>query len=279
MDQARISVFDSGLSFGDGVFEGLRVYEGRVFKLSEHVKRLYASARSVCLAIPMTPEDMEEEITTWLRRNELREEIHFRPIVTRGYRYPPRVDPRNAEGRPNIVFLAAPAASHSNQPISLVTTSRRRVPAQALDPKIKSLSFLPQVLAKQEALQRGADDALVLDMEGCLAESSTANVFLVKDGSIYTPWTKACLEGITRSTVMRLAHKRGYKVVEKDLTLADAYGADEVFLTGTGLEIAGVWKIDEYQIGEDTPGPVTRFLVETYQQLVRREGTQIEPGT
>ena len=273
--EATVSVWDSGLNFADGVFEGVRVYDGRVFRLEEHVARLYQSARAFEIEIGMTPARFAEEILGWLAANRVRDDFHFRPIVTRGRRYPPRMDPRFVEGGATILFVGGPIAPANLAGLRLVVSSVRRTGADALDPRIKSLNYGNNLLARLDARRRGADDAVMLDREGFVAESSGANLFVVRSGQLLTPWPKACLEGITRRTVMDLAASRGIPAAERDLTATDVMNADEVFLAGTGTEVTPVIRVDHAQIGDGRAGPVTRALAERYGDLVRSTGTPI----
>jgi branched-chain amino acid aminotransferase len=267
--QPAISALDSGFNFGDGVFEGLRVYEGRVFRLDDHIARLYASARAVDIDVGMTPMRFRDEILAWLRANQIIDQFHFRPIVTRGERWPPRVDPRFASGSPNIVFVGA-----SIEPVAgdlrLVVSRVRRTPAESLDPNVKSLNYLNNIQARREAIFAGADDCLMLDDGGFVSEASASNVFLVRDRELLTPFTRSCLAGITRDTVMQLARGIGLRVTETDLTVADAKRADEIFLTGTAAEISPIAELDGLSVGNGDR-PITDQLHSLYSALVRRQ--------
>jgi branched-chain amino acid aminotransferase len=274
--EARISVFDSGLNFADGVFEGVRVYGGRVFRLQEHVKRLYESANAFEIDIGMSRHEFTSVVLDWLRANQVRENFHFRPIVTRGNRFPPRLDPRFCSGGPNIIFVGASIEPARQSGVRTIISSVRQINSAAIDARIKSLNYGNNLLARLESVRRGADDALMLDDAGFLAEASAANLFLVKDGRVLTPWTKACLDGITRRTVMELAAAQGRAVVERDLSVTEILNADEVFLTGTGTEITPVVEVEGRRIGDGDAGPVTLSLHEAYSEVVRSEGTPIE---
>lgn len=272
---AVVSVWDSGLNFADGVFEGVRVYAGRVFKLHEHVKRLYESARAFQIDIGIAEPQFAETILDWLQANRIRDDFHFRPIVTRGNRFPPRMDPRFVDGGATILFVGGPIAAASLDGMRLAISSLRRTGADVLDPRIKSLNYGNNLLARLEARRRGADDAVMLDREGFVAEASGANIFIVRDGQLQTPWPKACLEGITRRTLMELAAADGVSVVERDLTATDIVNADEVFLAGTGTEVAPVTEVEGATIGAGRAGPVSRMLASRYAGLVRSAGTLI----
>lgn len=274
-EEAVISVFDSGLNFADGVFEGIRVYGGSVFRLDQHVKRLYESANAFEINIGMSPTELTAAILDWLRANEVKDSFHLRPIVTRGNRFPPRLDPRFCSAEPNVIFLGGPISPANMHGQRLVVSSVRQINSDAIDPKIKSLNYGNNLLARLEAVRRGVDDALMLDAEGFLAEASAANLFIVKDGTVTTPWAKACLEGITRRTVMELATAQGHKVVERDITVTEVLNADEVFLSGTGTELTPVIEVDGRGIGDGAIGRVTQTLYSAYVELTHSEGTRI----
>lgn len=273
--EAAVSVWDSGLNFADGVFEGVRVYAGRVFKLHEHVARLYQSARAFQIEVGMTEVQFADAILGWLDANRVRDNFHFRPIVTRGNRYPPRMDPRFVDGGATILFVGGAIASASLDGTRVVISSLRRTGADVLDPRIKSLNYGNNLLARLEARRRGVDDAIMLDREGFVAEASGANVFIVRGGQLLTPWPKACLEGITRRTLMELATAQGIFAVERDITATDVVNADEVFLAGTGTEVAPVTEMEGMIIGSGQIGSVTRMLASRYAELVRSTGTPI----
>jgi branched-chain amino acid aminotransferase len=273
--EAAVSVWDSGLNFADGVFEGVRVYAGRVFKLHEHVARLYQSARAFQIEVGMTEVQFADAILGWLAANRVRDNFHFRPIVTRGNRYPPRMDPRFVDGGATILFVGGAIASASLDGTRVVISSLRRTGADVLDPRIKSLNYGNNLLARLEARRRGVDDAIMLDREGFVAEASGANVFIVRGGQLLTPWPKACLEGITRRTLMELATAQGIFAVERDITATDVVNADEVFLAGTGTEVAPVTEVEGMIIGSGQIGSVTRMLASRYAELVRSTGTPI----
>jgi branched-chain amino acid aminotransferase len=274
-DEAKISVFDSGLNFADGVFEGIRVYSGRVFRLDQHIKRLFESANSFEINIGMTPAEFTAVVLDWLRTNEIKDDFHLRPIVTRGNRLPPRLDPRFCSGRPNIILLGGPIKAADQRGQRLIVSNVRQFSSDALDPRIKSLNYGNNLMARLEAVRRGVDDALMLDASGFIAEASAANLFIVKDGQVVTPWAKACLDGITRGAVMDLASAHGRVVIERDISATEVLNADEVFLTGTGTEITPVIEVDGRGIGARRSGPVTAALYDAYSELVRSEGALI----
>jgi branched-chain amino acid aminotransferase len=272
---AVVSVFDSGLSFADGVFEGVRVYSGRVFRLEDHVRRLFASARCLEIDIRMTEDALTAEILAWLSANEIYDDFHFRPIVTRGRRFPPRLDPRFCAGGPTILFIGADIGSSDLNGLRVVISSVRRVAPDALDPRIKSLNYGNNLLARLEANRRKVDDAIMLDDRGLVAEATGANLFIASDRVLTTPRPRACLEGITRSAVIDLAVDRGLDVTEGSIRPEDLLTADEVFLTGTAVEIAPVVEIDGRAIGHGAAGPITLALAGDYAALVRSGGTSI----
>jgi branched-chain amino acid aminotransferase len=273
--EAAVSVFDSGLNFGDGVFEGLRVYSGGVFRLDEHVARLYESANAFEIDIGMTREQLAREILDWLGANDITDDFHFRPIVTRGNRFPPRSDPRFLTGGPTIIFVGGPIEPSSMDGLRIIVSSMRRTAPDALDPRVKSLAFANSLLPRLEARRLGADDAVVLDGAGFVAEGSTANVFIVSRGQLLTPWPKACLAGITRRAVIELAEAEGLPVVERDISPTELINADEVFFTGTGAEITPVVQANGRPIGNGAAGPITLDLASRYAALVRSDGTPI----
>ena len=236
-DKATVPVLDSGLNFADGVFEGMRAYNGRVFRMDAHIKRLYHSARAFELKVGMTPEKLESEILRWLRANKVTDNFHFRPIVTRGDRFPPRVDPNFCQGPSRVIMVGGPTATVPSSGIRAVISSVRKVPSDALDATVKSINYGNCVLARLDAYRRNADDGVMLDAQGFLAEASASNVFVVSEGRLWTPWTKACLDGITRRAVMELAQAAGIDVSERDITPMQFLNADEAFLTGSGAEI------------------------------------------
>jgi branched-chain amino acid aminotransferase len=274
-DEAMVSVLDSGLNFADGVFEGIRVHNGRVFRLDAHLDRLYASAAAFAIDIGMTKDELCGEILRWLREAGVWDDFHFRPIVTRGKRFPPRLDPRFASGPATVLIVGAPA-SHTQSPgIRTIVSSVRRPAPDVLDPHVKSLNYGPALLARLEATRRGVDDALLLDERALLAEASTANVFLVVDGSLVTPAPRACLHGITRSVVLELARIRGEGCDEVEVDAELLRRADEVFVTGTGIGLVPVVEIDGRPVGDGSPGPLTARLAAEYRKLVGAEGTPI----
>lgn len=275
VESASISVFDSGFNFGDGVFEGMRVYNGRVLMLDEHIERLYDSAAAAFIDPPMSQDELKSDILSWLRANDIVHDFHFRPILTRGLRTPPRVDPRFASGPATVVVLGQAISGTSTDGIHLVVSRYRRHGPDSVDSKIKSLSYLHAVLAKLDAVRRGADDAIVLDNRGCLAECSASNIFLVKKGVLFTPFAISTLDGITRNLILDLAAQMGIPAREKDLTTSDVHAADEVFLCGTGAEITPVVTFETRSVGDGRMGPVTAKLRDAYLASLEAHGTPI----
>jgi branched-chain amino acid aminotransferase len=268
---AKISVYDHGLLYGDGVFEGIRIYAGKAFKLKEHVDRLFESARHIKLEIPLTPGQMAKAINDTVAINN-KKEGYIRPIVTRGAGSL-GIDPRRTSDPQVIIIvddisLYPPELYENGMEIATVSTIRNH--PNALNPRLKSLNYLNNILAKIEGNLAGCLEALMLNHKGEIAECSADNIFLVKGGALRTPPCDAgILEGITRNTVMGLARAAGIHVQEIALTRHDVFSADECFLTGTGAEIIPVTKCDGRVIGAGKPGAVTKQLREAYHKLVR----------
>jgi branched-chain amino acid aminotransferase len=271
--EARISVYDHAVLYGDGVFEGIRIYDGKIFRLRQHVERLFESARHLKLEIPLTREQMLEAITSTVKANDKRNG-YIRPIVTRGAGTL-GLDPRKTSD-PQVIIIVDdislyPPEIYENG-LELATVSTIRNHPNAVNPRIKSLNYLNNILAKIEGLQAGCLEALMLNHKGEVSECTGDNVFVVKHGQLRTPPIDAgILEGVTRDTVMELAAQAGIPVHEIALTRHDVYAADECFLTGTAAEIVPVVKCDGRPIGTGKPGPLTRQLRERFLQLVRSE--------
>jgi branched-chain amino acid aminotransferase len=272
--EARVPVTDHGLLYGDGVFEGIRVYGGRVFRLDRHLARLETSARAIALALPGGREAMRAIVLATARAFG-RDEAYVRLVVTRGAGAL-GVDPASCpEARPFCIVDAIRLfpAEKLEQGLALATVSIRRAPSDVLDPRVKSLNYLPSVRAKLEARAKGADEALLLNQSGAVAEASVANVFVVKDGRLATPSASdGALEGITRGAVLELAAEQGLPAGERTLNVVDVLGADEAFLTGTGARIVPVTSLDAQPIGSGKPGPITARLVAAFAELVKRPG-------
>ena len=280
--EARISVFDRGLIYGDAVFEGIREYSGRVFRLDEHLDRLYESAQVFNLRVPLSKMEMKEVILETLRRNQL-QDAHIRPIITRGVGVM-GVNP-GQEYTPTVIVLAHPWAPFlGEEGIRVKTAAVRRVPPQCLDSRVKHVGFQNSVMASLEASAAGANEALLLDVHGFVTEGPGTNFLIVKNSVLISPTTVNILDGITRRTVMALAQEAGMATAEKNLTLGDVYTSDEAFMCGTGAEVVPVVEVDGRRIGLGTPsrpdgtgmpGPVTRQLMDSYKALVHREGTPV----
>ena len=274
---AKISVFDHGLLYGDGIFEGIRFYNGRVFRLEEHLLRLWDSARSICLEIPMTMPDMTEAVLETIRQNHLRDG-YIRLLVTRGIGNL-GLNPTQCKS-PSVIIIAATIALYHEEfyrkGLTIVTCATRRSSPAALNPAVKSLNYLNNVMARIEANLAGADEALMLNDAGNVAECTADNVFIVKHGQIFTPPVAAgALRGITRSVVFEIAAELGVKVRETDITRHDVFVADECFLTGTAAEIVPVVKADGRPIGNGKPGPITARIIARFRQVTRETGTPI----
>jgi branched-chain amino acid aminotransferase len=276
-EQAVVSVFDHGLLYGDGVFEGIRAYNGRVFKLADHLDRLYRSARAICLEIPMDRPALEKAVLETCRANGIKDG-YVRLVVTRGMG-DLGLDPKKCP-RATVFIIAAqialyPEACYTDG-LDVVTVSTRRLSPQAMNPNIKSLNYLNNVLAKIEANQCGVREAIMLNNEGYVAECTGDNIFYIRNKRLVTPTTAAgALEGITRNIVMSLAQDMGLVPEEKFFTPFDLHTAEEVFLTGTAAEIIPVVKIDSRVIGAGKPGPWTVKLIQAYRDLARRDGVVI----
>ena len=262
-DRPVFSAWDHGIMYGDGVFEGIRAYDGKVFKLDAHLDRLYASAKIIRLQIPLTKEEMRAIVLDTIRRNGLRD-AHIRPIVTRGVGMP-GMDV--GDGTPTVAVLAYPKAPPGRKPIRcLVSTVRRKSPL-SIDPRVKSLNYLDSVLARQQALAAGYDDAIMLDHQGCIAEGTGANLFVITRGALYTPTLVAALAGITRSIIIERAPELGLSVLERDLSPGDLYAADEAFLCGTGYEIVPIGEADGRVIGDGSIGPWTKRIADDFDAI------------
>lgn len=271
-EEAKISVFDHGFLYGDGVFEGIRAYDGIVFKLREHIDRLYSSAHAIMLNIPLTKEEMIEAVLETLRRNNLRD-AYIRLVVTRGVG-DLGLDPRKCS-KPSVIIIAVPMLKLYDEEkrrkgISAIISWIRRDPVDATSHEIKSLNYLNSILAKIEANNVGADEAIILDTNGYICEATGENIFIVKDGKLYTPpRSSGALPGITASVVKKIAAKLGYEVIERNITVTELYNADEAFLTGTGAEIMPIREVNGRRIGDGRMGPITERILEEFMKVVR----------
>jgi branched-chain amino acid aminotransferase len=274
---AKISVFDHGLLYGDGIFEGIRAYNGRVFKLAEHIERLFYSAKAILLKMPLTPEQMTRAVVETCRKNKIRDG-YIRLVVTRGVGTL-GLNPHSCT-HPVVIIIADKIRLYPEEVykhgLDLITVATTRNLHSALNPAIKSLNYLNNVMAKIEAINAGREEAIMLNADGYVAECTADNIFIVKGGQLLTPPLSAgALHGVTRGVVMELARQNGLTVSEQNLTRYDLFIADECFLTGTGAEIIPVVKIDARVIGSGQPGPVTAKLVAQYHQLTQVSGEPI----
>jgi branched-chain amino acid aminotransferase len=270
---AKISVFDHGLLYGDGVFEGVRAYDGVMFRLQQHLERLYDSAKAIALTVPMPLEELRDVTIEALARSGIAN-AYLRHIVTRGVG-DLGLDPRKCP-RASIIIIVDVIkmfpAERLAEGLVVVTAGTPIAQRESLSPRVKSLNYLAHVMAKLEGINAGADEALMLDSGGTVAEASGQNVFVVKDGVLRTPPVFAgILQGVTRDAVLELAEELGITAKEEQLNRYDLYTADEVFLTGTATEIVSVRSLDGRRIGETLPGPVTARLMEAFRELIRRE--------
>ncbi|MBF7083435.1 branched-chain-amino-acid transaminase [Desulfallas sp. Bu1-1] len=276
-EQAVVSVFDHGLLYGDGVFEGIRAYHNRVFKLQEHLVRLYESARTLALEIPLSIEEMQEVVLETLRRNNLRD-AYIRLVVTRG-KGDLGLDPRKCP-KPTIFCIAASIQLYPEElyerGLEMITVATRRNIPEACNPRVKSLNYLNNIYAKIEANLAGVPEAIMLNQEGYVAEATGDNLFLVKNGKLITPPIHVgLLEGVTRNAVIDLARKKGIEVQEIVFTRHDVYNADECFLTGTAAELIPCVRVDGRTIGNGEPGEVFRGLLHDFRELTKVDGPVI----
>jgi branched-chain amino acid aminotransferase len=275
-DKAGISPFDSAVQGGDAVWEGLRLYNGRIFKLNEHLDRLERSARALSFAEIPPREKIIDEIKRTLAANKMQDGVHIRLTLTRGVKVTSGMDPRlNQAGSTLIVLAEHKAPVYAKTGLSLITSKIRRPPSDVLDARIHHANLLNSILAKIEASNAGADDALMLDTRGFVAETNATHVFIVRNGELATSRVVACPEGITRETVIEICPAEKIRCVETDLSVVDVYGAHEMFCTGTMGELAGVIKVDDLQIGDGKIGPMTKRLSELYAQRTATEGVQM----
>ncbi|TDF97655.1 branched-chain-amino-acid transaminase [Paenibacillus piri] len=276
-EDAQVSVYDHGFLYGDGIFEGIRIYNGNIFKSREHLDRLYDSAKSIMLDIPLKQTEMQEVLSETIRRNELRDG-YIRLVVSRG----PGdlgLDPRRSP-KANVIIIVEqlsiyPEEAYINGLKTVSVSTRRNVP-DALNPKIKSLNYLNNILVKIQANLAGVGEAIMLNSQGYVAEGSSDNIFIVKRGVIYTPPCYCgALEGITRAAIIEISQKLGYTLKEEPFTLHDVYVADEVFFTGTAAEVIAVREVDARTIGEGKAGPITTQLLKEFRKLVEIDGVKV----
>ena len=274
---AKISVFDHGLLYGDGVFEGIRFYNGRVFRLDAHLERLEDSARAICLTLPLSRAEMTHALLETIRKNEMRDG-YIRLVVTRGIG-DLGLNPKLCS-KPTVIIIAAPIKLYPQElyarGLDVITCATRRVTPSVLSPAVKSLNYLNNIMAKIEANQANAGEGLMLNEQGFVAECTADNIFVIKKGAVLTPPVSAgALGGITRGVVLELAAELGLPVSEPDLTRYDIYTADECFLTGTGAEVIPVVRLDSREIGAGKPGPITAKFIARFHELTQKSGTAI----
>ena len=276
-DEAAISPFDSIVQGGDGVWEGLRLYDGKIFKLTEHLDRLRSSALALAFIEIPSHEEIIAEIRRTLEANSMEDGVHIRLTLTRGVKVTSGMDPRlNQSGQTLIILAEHKAPVYDKSGLRLVTSSIRRFPPDCLDPKIHSNNLAQSILAKIEANAAGADDALMLDVHGFVAETNATHVFIVEDGTVLTSHLKACPEGITRATVLDLCERSEIPCGVKDISLAEVYRAEEMFCTGTMGELAAVTQVDGRPIGPpEIPGPLTARRAAHSLQLTAHRGEQV----
>ncbi|MHB8586268.1 MAG: branched-chain-amino-acid transaminase [Thermoplasmatota archaeon] len=274
--EAKISVYDHGFLYGDGVFEGIRAYNGRVFRLEAHMERLFDSAKALDLEIPFTREEFTQLILEACRANKLKD-AYIRPIIARG-KGDLGLDPRKCK-EPTIVIIARDFGKLYGDKyeagLKLVTVSPRRNSPQSVSPNIKSLNYLNNILGKIEANLAGADEGIMLDLQGFVSEATADNIFLIKNGVVFTPPTYNSLKGITRGAVIDVARNQGVEVREDPVTMFDVYAADEIFITGTAAEVAPCVWVDGRRVGEGKPGPITKRIIAGFKQVTQSTGTPI----
>ena len=271
-DEARVSVFDSVVQGGDAVWEGIRVYDGRIFQLDAHLDRLFASAKAMAFAAVPARETVKQAIFDTLEANGMRDGAHIRLTLTRGEKVTSGMDPKWNRSGPTLIVLAEWKPPVYPEMIRLITASIRRNSPQALDSKIHHNNLINNILAKIEANVAGADDALMLDFEGYVAETNATNVFIVRKGVLETPHADYCLPGITRAVVLELGRGNGIATAERRLSLTDIYTADEMFASGTMGELVPVYEVDGRTIGDGKPGSLTRRIQTLFAEKVKAEG-------
>ena len=275
---AKISVFDHGLLYGDGVFEGIRFYNRRVFRLEEHIRRLFDSARAIVLEVPWTQEEVCKFVVETVAANGL-DDGYIRLVVTRGTGSL-GLSPYLCKKASMFIIASTISlypAEHYENGLSVITCATRRPAPAALMPQVKSLNYLNNVMAKVEAIQAGALEAVMLNEQGYVAECTGDNVFILRDGVLHTPQVNdGALDGITRRVILELADQLGIPKVERSLTRYDLFIADEFFLTGTAAEVIPVVSLDRRVIGDGTPGPLTRRFIAAFKELASTTGTPID---
>ena len=277
-DRAGISPFDSSVQNGDAVWEGLRLYDGRIFKLEEHLARLQDGAKALAYDGAPSNGEIVEQLRRTLAANGMRDNVHIRLTLSRGVKYTSGMDPRLNTGGATLIILAEHKPPvYERGGIRLITSGIRRIPPDCLDQKIHSCNMLNSILAKIQANAAGVDDAVMLDLNGFVAETNATHLFLVSNGAIATPRTHACPEGITRATVLDLCRKHGIRAAARDISLPELYRADELFCTGTMGEVTPVIELDGRGIGRGESGPVSQRLRQLYADVTRSAGFPIVP--
>lgn len=273
-DQAKISVFDSGFVLGDGIWEGLRVHDGRVAFLDQHMKRLYEGAKAIDMAMDVSPEELKQRLQDCLRANDMTEGVHIRLMVTRGVKATPYQDPRVTVTPPTIVIIPEYKSALPEtlvRGIRLFTVHVRRGYPDVQDPKLNSHSKLNCIAACIQATKAGADEALMLDPHGFVATCNSTHFFIVRNGEVWTSSGDYCLGGITRGNIIRICREHGIPVFERNFSLTDVYGAEESFVTGTFAGVAPVSEVDGRVIGDGQRGPMVERLQQLYLELIRNE--------
>ncbi len=275
-DEAGISPFDSAVQGGDAVWEGLRLYRGRIFKLYEHLDRLRSSALALAFVEIPSHAEIVQQIKRTLAANQMQDGVHIRLTLTRGVKITSGMDPRLNQAGPTFIVLAEHKPPvYDKTGVSLITSSIRRFPPDCLDPKIHHCNMVQSILAKIEANHAGADDALMLDTCGFVAETNATHLFIVQKDVLATSRTVACPEGITRATVLELCRENKIACEERDVSLTEVYRADEMFCTGTMGELAPIQTVDGRAIGSSVPGPLTRRLSELFAKRTKAEGVLV----
>jgi len=277
-EEAKVSVFDHAFLYGDAVFEGIRAYNGRVFRLEEHIDRLYDSARAIWLEIQIPKKEMMEIVAESCRKNNLKD-AYIRLVVTRGVG-DLGLDPRKCHGNASIVCIADKIALYPEEfyekGLKAVTAATRRNYGEVLAPQVKSNNYLPNIMAKIEAITAGCLEAICMSREGFVTEGTGDNIFIVKDGVLKTPHPAVgILKGVTRKAIMELAEQEGIPVEETFMNRFDVYTSDEIFFTGTAAEVIPVVEVDSRKIGDGVPGPITKKLRSLFMELVKKEGYPI----
>lgn len=274
--EAKVSVFDRAFQYGDGVFEGMRCYDGKIYKLKEHTDRLFRSAGMIGIKMPISKEEFAEAVKLVVRENGF-SSAHIKPVVSRGTAWKLGLDPRNTT-EPTIVIPARPIGKSmfdAERGFRLASVSVRKTPAMCLDPRVKSCNYLVHIIARAEAVASGADEAVIYDIHGYIAEGAGDNIFLVKEGVLYTPEVQDALEGITRNTILDLARQEGIPACETRLSSYDLYNAEEVFVTGSGAGVLPVTEVDGRKVGDGNAGPLSKKLRDLYE-VEARTGEPVE---